>query len=62
MTAVQWIVKRLNEPSTWAGLGVIAVTAGPYIEKAAHASDAAGTVIALLSGVIAAIKSEQGAK
>lgn len=54
--------KKFSQPSTWAGVGVAAMVAGPYIEKAAHSATWPAVAVALLSAVIAIIKDETGTK
>lgn len=54
---MKWILKRLNEPSTWAGLAAVAA-AGQII--AADPKNPAAW-FAALGGAVAAVKREGGA-
>lgn len=60
MTAIKkivaWALARLNEPSTWAGLAAGAGAIGTALQS--HA----GLGAAVIAGVVAAVKSEKGAK
>jgi hypothetical protein len=54
---MKWMLKRLNEPSTWAGLAIVA-GAGQVV--AADPKNPAAWLGAL-AGLAAAVKSEKGA-
>jgi hypothetical protein len=53
-----FILSRLEEPSTWAGIGVIVTVAAPYIEEALKGGNLATAIVAILSGAIAVLKTE----
>lgn len=59
LSDASFIVKRLNEPSTWAGLGVIVTIAAPYIEEALKGGNLITAIIAVMSGAIAVLKAEK---
>lgn len=51
-----WLLARLEEPSTWAGSGVLAVTAHAYLGAA---GDAAIGVLAAIGGFFAVVIPEK---
>lgn len=53
-----WLAARLDEPTTYAGLGIIAVVIGPFITEAAHAPSWGERAFIILSGILAVLKSE----
>ena len=53
---LDWLIARLKEPSTWAGIGAVAVAIGGALQG--H-TDQLATVIA---GALAVVLPEQGSK
>jgi hypothetical protein len=53
-----WLLARIEEPTTWAGSGVLAVTAHAYFGSA---GDAAIGVLAAISGFLAVVIPEKSA-
>lgn len=51
-----WLLTRMEEPSTWAGSGVLAVSAHAYFGAA---GDAAITVLAAIGGFFAVVIPEK---
>lgn len=51
-----WLLARMEEPSTWAGSGVLAVTAHAYFGAT---GDAAIAVLAAIGGFFAVVMPEQ---
>jgi hypothetical protein len=52
MKVLNWVLARLDEPSTWAGIGVAAAAVGVALQSGAS------LWVAVLAGVAAAVKSE----
>jgi len=52
MTVLYWVLARLNEASTWAGIGVAATAIGVALQSGAT------LWVAVLAGVAAAVKSD----
>lgn len=54
--AFAWLLARLYEPSTWAGLSSASLAVGVYLQQ-----PAGGATGAVVAAVMAFIKSEKGA-
>lgn len=53
---MSWIINRLREPSTWAGIGLIVTQAAQ-----AWATRDPSAVVAVLGGILAAVAKEKAA-
>jgi hypothetical protein len=56
--AKSWIMQRLDEPSTYAGIGVVLAAIAPVIEGAAQAASWPERIVIILAGLAGIIKSE----
>lgn len=56
---MNWLMNRLSEPSTYAGIAAVAGTVDTMAQAGVHGG-LAGAVIALLGGVAAIVAKEKG--
>lgn len=52
------LIKKFEQPSSWAGLAAIVVALEPFINNVAHAHTWEAISVAVLSGAIAIVKNE----
>lgn len=52
------LLKRLEEPSTWAGIGVVVTQAQIFFTALPHDIGVAGIAVAAFAGIVAIIKAE----
>lgn len=56
---MEWILARLKEPSTWAGIGVVATTIDQIAVTLVHTTPTIpGLIVAIATGLIAVVSSE----